>query len=76
MEPNALMAGIRTRIPVILGPDEATTWLDSEQRQEALLHLLKPCSGEMEAFPVAPLVNNVRNEGPELIVPMGGHPLL
>jgi putative SOS response-associated peptidase YedK len=70
-EPNALMAGIHNRMPVILGPDEAEAWLDPSQRQEALLQLLRPCPAEgMEAFPVATLVNNVRNDGRELVLPV------
>jgi len=69
-EPNALMAGIHNRMPVILGPDEAEKWLDPEQRPEALLRLLTPCPVElMEAIQVSSLVNNVRNDGPELIEP-------
>jgi len=69
-EPNSLMVGIRNRMPVILAPDDAETWLDPEQKQEALLRLLRPCPAEqMEAFPVSPLVNNARNDGPELFAP-------
>ena len=59
------MAGIHNRMPVILGPQEAAAWLDTEQRPDDLLQLLKPYSGEMVAFPVAPLVNKVGNDGPE-----------
>jgi putative SOS response-associated peptidase YedK len=70
-EPNALMAGIHNRMPVILSPDDAEAWLDPEQKQEALLQFLRPCpADEMEAFPVASLVNNVKNDGPELIEPL------
>jgi len=71
-EPNGLMESIHNRMPVILGPEEADAWLDPEQKANALIALLKPLpSNRMEVFPVSTQVNNVWNDGPELIVKVG-----
>jgi putative SOS response-associated peptidase YedK len=63
--PNELMKPIHDRMPVIIPLDRYRQWLGGEQPQE----LLKPYDADaMEAFPISTRVNNVRNEGPELIV--------
>ena len=68
-EPNALMAGIHDRMPVILSPTEQAAWLDPENRHA--LDLLRPCpSAGMEAYPVGAAVGNPRMDGPELIEPL------
>ena len=39
--------------------------------EDSLLDLLSPASpGALEAYPVSPLVSNVRNNGPELVEPL------
>ena len=55
-------------MPVILGPDDYGAWLDVERPGgEALL---PACPNDwLEAFPISRLVNNVRNDRPELIEP-------
>lgn len=64
--PNDLMAGLHTRMPVILKPEDYATWLDTSNRR--VEHLYEPFPTEdMHAWPVSPAVGNVRNKGPELI---------
>jgi putative SOS response-associated peptidase YedK len=67
--PNALMAPIHNRMPVILSRDEEEFWLNPDETEaERLLPLLKPYPTEkMEAKPVSRAVNNVRNDGPTLL---------
>ena len=60
------LAHIHDRMPVIIGPDEYGIWLD-----EGGGDLLRPCALEMEAYPVAKLVNNPRNQGEALAQPLG-----
>ena len=71
-EPNALMAGLHTRMPVILPPAVYGDWLDPQpQKPEALQHLLGMYPAEaMTAHPVSTLVNSPNNDRPELIAPI------
>ncbi|PYI54316.1 SOS response-associated peptidase [Paenibacillus flagellatus] len=70
--PNRLVADIHDRMPVILRPEDESTWLDRDMRDTArLLDLLKPYPAEeMTAYPVAAAVGNVRNDGPDCIRPV------
>jgi putative SOS response-associated peptidase YedK len=62
--PNELMKPIHNRMPVIIPPDGYRQWLNGDEPQE----LLKPYdAAAMEAFRISTRVNNVRNDGPELI---------
>lgn len=63
---------VHERMPLFLEPEAFDTWLDpSPPRTEELLGLLIPAApGLLDAFPVSLAVNNVRNNGPELIVPL------
>jgi putative SOS response-associated peptidase YedK len=55
---------------VILAPSHFAAWLDPLTPPPALHELLRPCTAERIALhPVAPLVGNVRNDGPELLAP-------
>ena len=58
-------------MPVILEPRDWKRWLDTTNTDLGELEgLLQPApDDELELYPVRPLVNNVRNEGPELIEP-------
>lgn len=68
---NALMAVLHDRMPVILGPGAWKAWLNPEAETEGLQDLLKPCPDDwLKIFEVGPAVGNVRNDGPELIVPV------
>lgn len=65
---NDLMTPIHDRMPVILPPEAVGFWLDRRARPEELLHLLQPCQPDLlGAHPVATLVNNPRNNGPECL---------
>lgn len=67
---NELMKPIHDRMPVILEPKDEHEWLDTGIQQEEALALLKPYpDGEMEAYQVSSLVNNVRNNNPEILLP-------
>ncbi len=69
--PNALMAQIHNRMPVILPPQAYEQWLDpAERRPEELNGLLQPFPAElMTAYPVSKLVNSPKNDAPELVEP-------
>jgi putative SOS response-associated peptidase YedK len=69
-QPNGLMRPIHDRMPVILDPAVEAAWLDSEADPEELLSLLQPPPDDfLVAREVPDLVNDVRNDGPELIEP-------
>ena len=65
---------LHDRMPVVLPPAAWSTWLDPRLRDVAELHgLLGPTQEEpLRIYPVVPLVNNVRNDGPELMTPLAG----
>ena len=66
--PNEQMTGLHDRMPVIV-PDAAwSAWLDPALEDPSELHGLFEPSDEiaLRIWPVSPLVNNVRNDGPEL----------
>jgi putative SOS response-associated peptidase YedK len=71
-EANAFMAPIHTRMPVMLDADALAVWLDASLTDvTAAMALLGPGAGDtLIAYRVAPLVNNARNDGPELIEPV------
>jgi len=67
-EPNALMAPIHNRMPVILDPADFDRWLDMSGGPAAVADLLRPYpADEMRAWPVSNRVGNVRNNDPELL---------
>jgi len=70
-EPNALIAPIHNRMPVILHPENEALWLDTSQREPTrLLSLLKPYpTEELEAYAVSTHVNNPNNDDPLCIQP-------
>jgi putative SOS response-associated peptidase YedK len=70
--PNAAIAPIHNRMPVILDGDGLDAWLDPGIEKPAdVLPLLVPCPDDLlSAYPVATLVNSARNEGPALIQPL------
>lgn len=64
--PNDLMAGLHTRMPVILDPADYDLWLDPSRK--GVERLFEPFSSDtMHAWPVGKAVGNVKNQGPELI---------
>ncbi len=72
--PNETMAAIHDRMPVMLEEADWATWLDPAPADAGeLLAMLEPRDGPgLELTAVSTLVNNVRNDGPELVVPLGG----
>lgn len=66
---NPLLASVHHRMPVILPPEAADLWLDPQtESPDALAPLLVPAPPEyLESLAVSPLVNSVRNDGPECI---------
>lgn len=69
--PNEQMAALHDRMPVIVPEDAWSLWLDPELEDPGELQgLLGPTEDvQLEIRAVSPLVNNVRNEGPDLIAP-------
>jgi putative SOS response-associated peptidase YedK len=62
---------IHDRMPMTIGRADWAQWLDPAVGTEPAAGLLLPAmSGALVAYPVATLVNSVRNNGPELIAPL------
>jgi putative SOS response-associated peptidase YedK len=63
---------VHDRMPMFLQPDAFDAWLDPAPRPTSeLMGLLVPAApGRLDAFAVSTAVNNVRNNGPELIEPL------
>jgi putative SOS response-associated peptidase YedK len=62
---------LHDRMPLILAPDRWAAWLDAETPRSVVDDLLHAAPAEaLETREVALLVNNVRNDGPELIAPL------
>lgn len=62
---------IHDRMPMTVERDRWAAWLDPESGTDALHDLLVPAApGRLEAYPVSTSVNNVRNNGPELLEPL------
>lgn len=70
--PNALMARLHDRMPVILAADDWAAWLDNAGHRPAeVAALLRPFADDaLEAVPVSELVNAVRNDDQRLIEPL------
>jgi putative SOS response-associated peptidase YedK len=68
---NDLVRPFHDRMPVILPGDVEDRWLDPrEDSRERLLSLLKPYSaGEMAAYDVSPIMNDVCHDAPDCILP-------
>lgn len=81
--PNAAVAALHDRMPVILPADVWDVWLDPEVTDvDLLIGLLRPCPDDLlQLVPVGTAVNSVRNDGPALVdrvepiapmIPFGG----
>lgn len=66
--PNAEMAPVHNRMPMLLSQEQAqSAWLDPQLPLPEALNLLNtPPDGTLEYYPVSAAVGNVRNNGPEL----------
>ena len=69
-EPNALMAPIHDRMPVLLHPEDFERWLNTATPLEAVQALIRPWDGPMVAWPVSTAVNSPRVDDPALIEPV------
>jgi len=69
--PNRQLDWLHDRMPVLLPDDAWARWLDPHTDPGELLGLFEPTDEvALRVWPVSPLVNNVRNDGPELIAPV------
>ncbi|HEY1378583.1 MAG TPA: SOS response-associated peptidase [Gemmataceae bacterium] len=72
---NELVRPVQDRMPAVLGPAVFARWLDPAADVDDVRRLLRPCqAGELEAVPVSTLVNDVWNDGPDLLAPVVGPP--
>ena len=68
--PSADIVALHNRMPVILNDDDAATWVLEELSLEQVAGFLKPSpDGWLRLAAASPLVNDVRNQGPELLDP-------
>lgn len=69
--PNALMAEIHDRMPVILPKEREEIWLNATDEAE-LQEMLKPFPAAlMDAYRISEKVNSPRNNSPDIIIPAG-----
>jgi putative SOS response-associated peptidase YedK len=70
--PNAVVSPIHDRMPVILDPADWDLWLSERASLADLRKLLFPLPAEaLDIFPVSSAVNNVRNDGADLLERVG-----
>ena len=62
---NDDLVHMHDRMPAIIKPDDYGTWLDEGGRD-----LLRPCTAEMESYPVGRQVNNPLIQGTALVRPL------
>lgn len=71
-EPNFLMEKIHARMTAILRPEDEDDWLNPDTEPDRLIKMLDPFpSDQMEAFPIDPKINSVKNNYKDLISPSG-----
>ena len=68
-EPNKFVAEVHDRMPVILDERAAEDWMNpKESEPRRLKSFLSPAAEErLVITPASPLVNSVKNDGPELL---------
>jgi putative SOS response-associated peptidase YedK len=69
--PNHDLDTLHDRMPVVLSDDDARAWVGGEElAPHQLASMLAPCpDGFLQLRPASPLVNDVRNDGPQLLDP-------
>jgi len=74
--PSPAVAHVHDRMPVIVPPEAYAEWLDPRNEAvDRLARLFEACPRPgLGARPVSTRVNNARNQGPELIEPLGTAP--
>jgi len=66
---------IHDRMPLLVEPERYAAWLDPATPADDAKGLLVPAApGRLEAYPVTTTVNNVRNNGPELLEALATEP--
>ena len=71
IDPNELVARLHDRMPVVLDRADWDAWLGETTPLVELRTLMRPApASTMDAYAVSSAVNNVRNEGPELLAPL------
>lgn len=68
-DPNPAINEFHHRMPVILEPENAHTWLESNDKQ-TLYNLMTPYQRELTIYECDPWVNNARHEGPQCMAPL------
>jgi putative SOS response-associated peptidase YedK len=71
-EATGVAATVHDRMPAILDAEGQRRWLARDTPRQELLELLVPYRGAVAEHVVAPRVNNVRSDGPDLIEPLRG----
>lgn len=70
--PNELVARIHDRMPVFIEPDEIEEWMDRARKPDDLKHFFASRSAEeWEAVPIGSAVGSPRNQGAEILAPVG-----
>jgi putative SOS response-associated peptidase YedK len=67
---------IHDRTPMVIAPDSWADWLDPANNEKELLlatmlPATSPGTGGLRSHPVSTAVNSVRNNGPDLVEPLG-----
>ena len=60
-------ASLNPRMPVLLHPGQFSLWLASDTKGEALQRAMEQAREDVVAHPVSTRVNDVRNEGEDLL---------
>jgi putative SOS response-associated peptidase YedK len=70
---NAVIRPIHDRMPVILATEDFSAWLNPQYKDTVRLNrLLRPAApDDWVLVPVSKQVNSARNDGPELLEPLG-----
>lgn len=71
-KPNATVKPIHDRMPLVLEEDEEEVWLSNDEQAARIIAdvvSVYPAS-KMTGYPVSSLVNNPKNNAPELIAPL------
>ena len=70
--PNALIADMHDRMPVIVPADKYEIWLDPDVNDfEPIRDILKPYEADqMRRYPVSTTLNNSKNEGADAAAPV------
>ena len=73
--PNAVVEPLHNRMPVVLERALWARWIERSTELSEVHAMLAPAPDDaLELVAVSPLVNDVRNEGPQLLEPAEGDP--